>query len=73
MAGQDVSDDAEGSGGWRKSSRSYGAGDCIEVAPSRKRIDVRDSKNAHGAAVLTFGAAQWNAFLVSVRNGVFDL
>ena len=56
---------------WRRSSRSYGTGDCIEVAaPFGKRIAVRDSKNIHGA-VLTFSSAQWNAFVVGVRTGKF--
>ena len=66
------SDDAEGSGRqYRKSSRSYGTGDCIEVAvPSGKRIAVRDSKNVHGA-VLSFSSAQWNAFVAGVRTGKF--
>lgn len=74
--GHVVSDDAEGSGRqrsrqWRRSSRSYGTGDCIEVAaPFGKRIAVRDSKNTHGA-VLTFSSAQWNAFVAEVRTGKF--
>ena len=54
---------------WRKSSRSYGSGECIEVAtPSEKRINVRDSKNVRGT-VLTFSSTQWNAFVVNVRRG----
>jgi Domain of unknown function (DUF397) len=71
-----VSDDAEGSDGqwgwqYRRSSRSYGTGDCIEVAaPSGKRIAVRDSKNVHGA-VLTFSSAEWTTFVAGVRTGKF--
>jgi hypothetical protein len=66
------SDDAEGCGRqYRKSSRSYGTGDCIEVAvPSGKRIAVRDSKNIHGA-VLTFSSTEWNAFVAGIRTGKF--
>ena len=70
------SDDAEGSGRqrsrqYRKSSRSYGTGDCIEVAaPSGKRIAIRDSKNIHGA-VLTFSSTEWNAFVAGIRTGKF--
>jgi hypothetical protein len=70
------SDDAEGSGRqrsrqYRKSSRSYGTGDCIEVAaPTDKRIAVRDSKNIRGA-VLTFSSAEWNAFVAGIRTGKF--
>jgi hypothetical protein len=67
-----VCDDAEDSGcKWRKSSWSYGSGECIEVAaPSGKRIAVRDSKNVHGA-VLSFNSAQWNAFIASIHGGKF--
>jgi hypothetical protein len=70
VRGHVVSDDAEGSNRqWRKTSRSYGTGECIEVAvPSSKHIAVRDSKNAHGA-VLTFSSNQWNTFVAGVRNG----
>lgn len=74
--GHDGSDDAEGSGRqwgrqYRKSSWSYGTGDCIEVAvPSGKRVAVRDSKNVHGT-VLSFSSAQWNAFVAGIRTGEF--
>ena len=76
MRGHVVSDDAEGSNlqrsrQWRKSSRSYGTGDCIEVAaPSGKRIAVRDSKNV-GGAVLMFSSAQWSAFVAGIRTDKF--
>ena len=65
-----VCDDAESSGSkWRKSSRSYGSGECIEVASSSSKcIVVRDSKNVQGA-VLLFSSAQWNAFVARVRSG----
>ena len=67
-----IFDEAEDSGRkWRKSSWSYGSGECIEVAaPSGKRIAVRDSKNVHGA-VLSFSSAQWNAFVAGVRSGKY--
>lgn len=70
--GHVVSDGAEGSGWqYRRSSRSYGTGDCIEVAsPSGIRIVVRDSKNVTGA-VLTFSSVQWTAFVADVRTGEF--
>jgi hypothetical protein len=69
VLGHDVTEDAEGSDRkWRKSSRSYGSGECVEVTtPSRRRIDVRDSMNIRGA-VLTFSSAQWNTFVVSLRS-----
>ncbi|WP_253771328.1 DUF397 domain-containing protein [Goodfellowiella coeruleoviolacea] len=53
---------------WRKSSRSNGGnkGACVEVAVVGPAVAVRDSKNP-GAGVLAFPAAQWSAFLHSVR------
>jgi hypothetical protein len=58
---------------WRKSSRSYGEGACVEVGtPAPRRIDVRDSENPRGV-VLWFAPAQWNVFVASVRSGAFGL
>jgi len=68
--GHDVSDDADGSvRRWRRSSRSYGTGNCLEIAaPRGARIDVRDSKDPNGA-VLRFTPAEWSTFVTSVRGG----
>jgi len=70
VLGHEVTEDAEGSNRkWRKSSRSYGSGECVEVTTlSRQRIDVRDSTNIRGV-VLTFSSPQWNAFVASLRSG----
>jgi Domain of unknown function (DUF397) len=67
-----VNDDcADSRRDWRRSSRSYGGGNCIEAAAWHGAlIDVRDSKNPQGA-VLRFRAAQWNAFVAGVRSGAF--
>jgi Domain of unknown function (DUF397) len=64
-----VSDDGGNSGReWRRSSRSYGGGNCVEAAARHDAlIDVRDSKNPQGS-VLSFTSAQWNAFVSGVRS-----
>lgn len=52
---------------WRKSSRSGGSGQCIEIARRDLSVLVRDSHNRSGA-VLAFKPAQWSAFLERVRG-----
>ena len=48
---------------WRKSSHSGNPnGSCVEVAVSRERVGVRDSKNADGPR-LAFPPATWRDFL----------
>jgi hypothetical protein len=62
----------DSSQGWRRSSLSWGNGNCVEVGGlSRDLIGIRDSKSPKGA-VLGFTVAQWDAFLADVRNGKFD-
>jgi hypothetical protein len=74
VCAEDVSDDGDNSGReWRRSSRSYGGGNCVEVAPHHGAlIDIRDSKNPQGA-VLRFTPIQWNAFVAGVRGGSLGL
>jgi Domain of unknown function (DUF397) len=60
-------------GPWRKSTRSGGADNCVEVATSTDRhIGVRDSKNPDGG-ILVFSPGEWSAFVEGVRDGEFDL
>ena len=71
---EDVSDDGDNCGHeWRRSSRSYGGGQCVEAAAHHGAlIDVRDSKNPRGV-VLRFTPAEWNAFIAGVRSGSLGL
>ena len=56
---------------WRKSSRSGGGDNCVEVAPTAEGVYVRDSKDPDGP-ILHFQKDPWRIFLQSVRDGVFD-
>ena len=57
---------------WRKSSRSNGQGQCVEVARLDQAVAVRDSKDPAGP-VLTFTPAEWTAFIAGTKAGEFDL
>ncbi|WP_082403705.1 DUF397 domain-containing protein [Saccharothrix sp. NRRL B-16348] len=46
---------------WRKSSRSAGTANCVEVARVGTRVAARDSKNP--AATITVPAASWARFV----------
>jgi Domain of unknown function (DUF397) len=57
---------------WRKARRSMGNGDCVEVAPVRKRILLRDSKDPDGP-ILEYSRSSWLRFTMKVKNGAYDL
>ncbi|MDI5940133.1 DUF397 domain-containing protein [Micromonospora sp. PTRAS2] len=52
---------------WRKSTRSNGSGDCVEVAGLPGKIGLRDSKDPAGP-VLIFEQAPWAAFIEGVKT-----
>jgi hypothetical protein len=57
---------------WRKSRRSGGGDNCVEVAfAADETVGVRDSKDSTGP-VLEFSPSEWVAFTGGVRDGEFD-
>lgn len=56
---------------WKKSTRSNGSGNCVEVAELQdgQRL-VRDSKNPSGG-ILTFTPSEWRAFIEGAKDGEF--
>ena len=58
---------------WRKSRRSGGGDNCVEVAfAADGTVGVRDSKDPAGP-VLTFTPTEWDAFTGGVRDGEFGI
>jgi Domain of unknown function (DUF397) len=58
-------------GEWRKSRRSMGNGNCVEISSVIGGVAVRDSKNPVGP-VLRYSATSWLAFTREARLGHFD-
>lgn len=60
---------------WRKSTRSAGSGECVEVALNPPNapghVAVRHSRRP-GAEVIVYTDAEWSAFLAGARDGEFD-
>jgi uncharacterized protein DUF397 len=55
---------------WRKSSRSGGNNNCVEVAFLHDAVGVRDSKDPAGPAFVLQPEA-WTSFVAGVRDGQF--
>jgi hypothetical protein len=56
---------------WRKSTRSGGAQQCVEVADLHRQQAIRDSKNPTGPA-LVFAHTAFGAFLDGLKNDKAD-
>ncbi|WP_067508236.1 DUF397 domain-containing protein [Actinoplanes sp. TFC3] len=59
---------------WKKSSRSTGDSNCVEVATGLAdgAVAVRDTKDREGGTLL-FTRGEWEAFLGGAKDGEFDL
>jgi Domain of unknown function (DUF397) len=58
---------------WRKSTRSSGGDNCVEVAIAGDgSVGVRDSKQHGLGPVLDFTPTEWEAFVSGVKDGEFD-
>jgi uncharacterized protein DUF397 len=55
---------------WIKASRSYGHGECVELAPDGDMIRLRDSKDP--SVHLRFTRGEMAAFVDGARRGEFD-
>ncbi len=59
---------------WRKSSRSSGGDNCVEIAfaAGADAVGVRDSKLGGRGPVLEFSPREWAGFLAEAKTGQFD-
>ncbi|WP_326563479.1 DUF397 domain-containing protein [Micromonospora peucetia] len=53
---------------WRKSTRSNGSGNCVEMADNLGgKVRLRDSKDPSGP-ILTFDPSAWSLFIERVKR-----
>jgi hypothetical protein len=55
---------------WRKSTRSDGGQNCVEVAVATGLVGVRDTKDRNGPT-LAFGPGAWQTFLQGLGQARF--
>ena len=51
---------------WRKSSKSFSDGNCVEIACTGQHVLVRDSKDIAGPQ-LKFSIKEWDSFIKYLR------
>jgi hypothetical protein len=56
---------------WRKSSRSNGQANCIEIAFLGATVAMRDSKDRGSGPILRFSHGEWQAFVAGVEGEQF--
>lgn len=64
-------DTGERESAWRKSRRSIGNGECVEVASAQDDIMVRDSTDPSGP-VIRYPTHVWRAFVAATKTGKMD-
>lgn len=58
--------------GWRKSSYSDGANNCVEVTTELPGwVGVRDTKLGLASPILSFTRPEWHAMLAATQAGEF--
>lgn len=57
-----------GAVGWRRASRSYGSGNCVEAGNAPGGVLVRDTKDKGGGPVLLFAGAAWRVFVDGAKR-----
>jgi hypothetical protein len=59
---------------WQKSFASEpNGGSCVEVSLREDEIAVRDTKLGEASPVLRYTRAEWDAHLLAVKGGQYDL
>ncbi|PRW61699.1 DUF397 domain-containing protein [Actinopolyspora mortivallis] len=56
---------------WRKSTRSNGGGQCLEVGYVSEVVGIRDTKDRHGGT-LAVDRATWASFVRTIKQGHLD-
>jgi len=63
-----VSDSTWSDAVWRKSSRSSGGTNCVEIAVREDKMAIRNSKDP-GGPILVFPPEVWRAFIGWITAG----